>query len=99
MEQINNIKSLTQVRSRNWQKARLLGFCIDTTILTEEEKIVYSEIKEKLFILKRNWDINTAKFLGHPLKPHKCNWCGKRSNVTYLYKEQNFCKKCFKTYE
>ena len=88
-----------EVRMRNWNYARLLGFGLNTNILTEEEKVIYASIEELKKKLVANWDFNTEKFVGHPLKPFKCHWCGKRSNKEYRLvdpitnKEENWCYK------
>lgn len=80
---------------RNWQKARLLGFCLNESVLTEIELRLYYEAKANLNTIINLWDSSTEELLGHKLKPHKCFWCGKRSNKSYISEEdgRNYCKK------
>lgn len=84
-----------EIRTRNWQKARLMGFNLDSRILTVKEKEIYSLILEHKKILIDFWDNNTEELIGYPLPPYKCNWCGKRSNKEHLINGDNFCMKHF----
>ena len=48
-------------RRRNWQKRRLLGgFHLDTTILSEPEKELYTIVRERVKTLVENWDSESA---------------------------------------
>ena len=93
-----------KVSLRNWQKARLTGFYIDVTVLSREEADQYFKAKAILQEILINWDDNTEKLIGHKLPPHKCDWCGKRSNILHLTPENritggdrsNWCYKHFK---
>jgi len=76
---------------RNWQKARLAGFCLDRTLLTETEKYKYAIILEYKESLLKNWDGNTEVLIGHDLPPYKCYWCGRRGTRQYLVEGINFC--------
>ena len=67
-------------RRRNWMKARIMGIAFDTLVFSESEKAIANSIKANLDILKELWDEQSEK-LGMKLKPHKCYFCGKRSNV------------------
>lgn len=58
-------KLQTLARKRNFNKFRLLGFELDNTALTEEERMLYRTFKEGLL---ENWNART-KILG--LKPSK----------------------------
>ena len=82
-----------QIRTRNWQKARLAGFGMNDIVMTDREREVYQQIMRLKFELLDMWDVNTEILIGHPLPPYKCNWCGRRSNVEYLFKDENFCYK------
>ena len=82
---------------RNWQKARLAGFCLDRTLLTETEVYYYAQILELKDQLLKNWDGNTEVLIGHELPPHKCWDCGKRSTRQYLVDGTNYCYKHSKT--
>jgi hypothetical protein len=81
-------------RHRNWAKLRLTGFNLDTKFLSTNEKRIYAEIQEKMKLLKDYWD-EESMALGMELKPHKCHWCGKRSNQAYMDGDNNYCKKHF----
>ena len=85
--------------TRNWAKRRLLGFNLDTKILTKEEKIMYANALSALKHLRDNWDKNTEIVLDTKLRPYKCSWCGKRSSKEHLVdiekgESRNFCNKC-----
>ena len=48
-------------RRRNWQKRRLLGgFHLDTTILSEPERELYTIVRERVNTLVENWDSESA---------------------------------------
>jgi hypothetical protein len=83
-------------KERNWQKARLMGFNLHESVLTDAEKIIYRTIVELKNTLLEGWDSNTETLIGHPLPPFKCSWCGKRSNVPHNYRGHNYCFKHFK---
>lgn len=44
-----------KARNRNWAKARLLGFNLDSSVLTNEEKVEYNKARINLQILIANW--------------------------------------------
>lgn len=90
--------TVEQTRERNWAKARLLGHPVPSNnLLTEEENKLMQQIVQLKGKLLDNWDSNTEVLIGHPLPPHKCHFCGRRSNVqhTTYYNEIpiNVCKK------
>lgn len=85
-----------KVKLRNWQKARLIGFNLDSSVLGDSEKARYNEILRLKESLLNDWDTNTEVLIGHPLPPYKCTWCGKRSNVAYEFDGKNYCAKDFK---
>lgn len=87
-----------QIRTRNWNKARLMGFCLDTRVLTPIEKLLYQKAMDSLKALELGWDSNTESYIGHLLKPHKCKWCGKRSNVPHIFNNENYCAHCYNIY-
>lgn len=76
---------------RNWQKARLAGFCLNKSLLTELERYNYAIIEQYQEAMLKNWDKHTAKLIGHELPPHKCKWCGRRGTKEYLVKGENYC--------
>lgn len=85
---------MIDVKIRNWQKARLVGFRLDESVLTVTERKLYYEAMDKLNEIEDLWDSNTEALIGHKLKPYKCFWCGKRSNKSYISSDgQNYCKK------
>lgn len=88
--------TIQQIRLRNWHKARLKGFCLDTSILTEAEKELYLKARELLHHLESNWDSQTEILIGHPLPLYKCSWCGKRSKRECIYEGTNYCPKHYK---
>lgn len=85
-------------RTRNWQKARLTGFNLDPSVMSVMEQLMYSQIRDLKNQLLHHWDNNTESLIGHPLPPHKCSWCGKRSNMEYKYEDMNYCSKHFNEY-
>lgn len=86
-----------KARTRNWNKARLMGITINSSILTDIEKLIAHQILQLRDRLIENWDENSEEFLGHSLKPFKCVWCGKRSNKEYIVDGDNYCYKHFKS--
>lgn len=67
--------------SRNWTKLRLLGIVIDTRNLTSKEQKLYSEILELKDEILQEWDKSTEEHLETKLKPYKCHFCSRRSNI------------------
>jgi hypothetical protein len=61
--------------SRNWLKARLLGFPLPHygTHLTESEQVAFNEIMALRNHLINNWDEN-SKALGMTVRPKKEIW-------------------------
>lgn len=86
---------MVNTKIRNWQKARLVGFRLDVSVLTENEKRLYDEAMANLNKIKDLWDFGTEEIIGHKLKPYKCFWCGRRSNKSYILEQdnRNYCKK------
>lgn len=89
------------IRVRNWQKARLMGFCLDIRVMTLGERKHYEAAMAELKLIKDHWDSGTEHLIGHSLRPYKCSLCGRRSNKSYLFNmglesERNYCKKHFK---
>ena len=76
---------------RNWQKARLAGFCLNITSLSSSEIACYKQMLDFKELMLKNWDKDTEKLIGHKLPPHKCSWCNKRSTKQYLVEGVNFC--------
>lgn len=92
------------IRTRNWQKARLTGFCLDTRVMTLGERKHYELAMAELKLIKDHWDSGTEKLISHPLKPYKCHYCGRRSNIEHLVDigqghTQNYCMKHFKEHQ
>lgn len=89
--------TVKQIRMRNWQKARIMGFIMNTDVLTSQEIAIYSQMLNLKVKFIDNWDENTELLIGHPLPPYKCEWCGKRSDKEYIVEGvlgiQNLCKK------
>lgn len=85
-----------RAKLRNWQKAKLIAFKLDESVLTEEEKELHRLIMEHKKTLLDFWDAETEKTTGHPPYPYKCIWCGRRSLREHLIGEDNYCKKHFK---
>lgn len=56
-------KKQTFARKRNWNKARVMGFTLDTTSLTDVEKAQYNEIKNILRSMIKHWE-EQNKILG-----------------------------------
>jgi len=83
-------------KERNWQKARLMGFTINVGVLTNEELVALSNAKWEIAKVLLNWDKNTEQLIGHPLPPHKCAWCGKRSKKQYIVNNETVCAKHYK---
>lgn len=82
---------------RNWNKFQLTGgFRLDLKALTPEERDTYYLIINLKNELLSYWDDNTEKHLETKLKPHKCQYCGKRSNVKYTLGQFTVCLKHFK---
>lgn len=48
---------------RNFTKLRLTGFGLDTTYLTEDERILYSRMKQISNELLLHWDENSKKVI------------------------------------
>ncbi len=90
-----------EARIRNWQKSRLVGFCLNTHGLTPEEIVVYKQMLELKEGLLTNWDSRSAAMANTPPKKYRC-WCGKRTNTEYinpnmsLYAVPYLCKAHFK---
>ena len=70
--------TINQIRTRNWQKARLTGFCLDHRVLSEGEKGLYEQMMVLRDSLLSTWDGQTELLIGHPLPPYKCCSCGRR---------------------
>lgn len=73
-------RTQVEVRTRNWNNARLKGFCLNSSSLTPREKEIYEEMMALKKTLIEAWDENSEIFLGYPLPPFKCCICGKRSD-------------------
>lgn len=54
--------------TRNWQKARLIGFNLDEYVLTDEEKDLYYEIRKIKRKLLDRWDFNTPIINSQPIE-------------------------------
>ena len=97
------MRTKQEIQRRNYAKFKLSGITFDTSVFTEPELMEVKLIQEHIKTLLGFWDLETEEFLGHKLKPHKCNWCGKRSNKKYIlvrfdFKDGvtrglNFCRK------
>lgn len=87
-------------RGRNWQKARVTGWGIDSICITMEEQEIMNQISILRRTLLDNWDRQTEAFFGHPLKPHKCRSCGCRSNIPHIHPDDlhNYCLKHYKLF-
>ena|SRR5688572_27335958 len=79
-----------QKRIRNWQKMRLMGFCLNEEGLSEEERRVYNFIKELKFEMLNHWDSETEILIGHPLSPYKCCRCQRRVKGDLVMREAGF---------
>ena len=53
--------------TRNWQKARLIGFHLDYSVLTEEEKRIVNTITGLRIQLLATWDSNSPIINNRPL--------------------------------
>lgn len=58
-----------QSSARNWNKARLIGFRVDTSVMTKEEIDIYADIKNKIAILLKNWERNGDEFFNREFRP------------------------------
>lgn len=94
-----------QKRLRNWQKMRLIGFNLDSDVLTEVEQRMWFEASERLMMLLESWDSQTEVLIGHPLLPHRCCSCNKRVDGRYMIAEEGegwnnlyFCNKHHEQY-
>lgn len=87
-----------QKRTRNWQKARLIGFGMNDIVMTPDEQDLFQELMRIKFRLLDNWDSQTEILIGHPLPPYKCYWCGKRGTVPHMYCGNNYCSKHYKEF-
>lgn len=85
-----------KARTRNWQKARLKGFYLDTTVLTADELVLLEQMNTFMIKLLVGWDMNTYKMLDKPMPLFKCSYCGKRGNVPHKVEEYNYCFKHYK---
>lgn len=74
-----------QARIRNWNKARLTGFCLNKNTLTTDEVDLYIKMIRLQNELLKKWDTNTAAITGREIPPYKC-WCGKRTKIERLSK-------------
>jgi hypothetical protein len=83
-------------RNRNWQKARLMGFHIDITNLTEDEQMYIESIRFSIKQLLNNWDVSTYLLVNKPMPEFKCVFCGRRSNKSHFIEAQNYCLKHYK---
>ena len=88
---------------RNWAKLRILGITTNISILSKEEVIEWNIIKASLDKLRANWDKNTEIVLDIKLKPYKCDFCGRRSNVKYemdaeILGNSILCKKHYESF-
>lgn len=85
---------MSKATERNWNKGRLIGFCLNTSTLTNPERLLYQEILNIKDELVKGWDKQTEVFTGNPIaRPYKC-WCGKRSKIARLsqkYPDQYLC--------
>jgi len=93
----------TLAQKRNYHKRRLMGAIAifspyNDPHLTTTERNFHFAIREHIQGLIDFWD-KESENLGLTIRPHKCFWCGKRSNKSYLIEEKNYCCKCFKTYK
>lgn len=86
----------TKAKIRNWTKARLVSFRVDTTVLTEMEKIQANRINQEIRQLLEDWDIST-EVLGFKVKPYQCSICGRRS--TGKYEDEHGMFYCLKHYK
>lgn len=58
----------TKARTRNWAKARLMGFILDINSLSAEESYRYGKIKLIIKDMLDNWDKNTVEVGFKPRK-------------------------------
>jgi|JI6StandDraft_1071083.scaffolds.fasta_scaffold01817_19 hypothetical protein len=86
----------TKAKIRNWTKARLVSFRVDTTVLTEMEKIQANRINQEIRQLLEDWDIST-EVLGFKVKPYQCSVCGRKS--TGKYEDEDGMLYCLKHYK
>lgn len=86
----------TKAKIRNWTKARLVSFRVDTTVLTEMEKIQANRINQEIRQLLEDWDIST-EVLGFKVKPYQCSICGRKS--TGKYEDEHGMFYCLKHYK
>ncbi len=86
----------TKAKIRNWTKARLVSFRVDTTVLTEMEKIQANRINQEIRQLLEDWDIST-EVLGFKVKPYQCSVCGRKS--TGKYEDEHGIPYCLKHYK
>jgi hypothetical protein len=85
--------TITEIKNRNWQKARLTGFCLDANVLSDRELFIYKELIRFKKMLLQDWDSEYETLLGHKLKPYKCKCCGRRSDNNYILEDVNYCYK------
>jgi len=85
-----------RARIRNWTKARITSFYLDTTVMTENEKGITNRIYELLQDLKIHWDANSAE-LGFKVKPYQCSFCRRKS--TGKYEDEDGMSYCLKHYK
>ena len=50
-------------RARNWAKARIIGFSIQNTLLSEKERILLKDIYLLKKELLKDWDKNSKELL------------------------------------
>lgn len=90
-----------EARIRNWQKSRLVGFCLNITGLTPVEIELYEKMLELKDELLEHWDTRSAFMAEVPPKKYRC-WCGSRTDIEYinpqmsLYSVPYLCKKHYK---
>jgi uncharacterized Zn-finger protein len=80
-------------RKRNWMLLQLKGMHtvsknVNKDTLNPGELEAFKSIENQIKRLIENWDGNSAT-LGLHLKPHKCEFCGKRSDRAYWLEDSN----------
>ena len=83
-----------QAQIRNHTKLKLMGFCLNTEMLTEDEKELYTSMRKIQKVLIKNWDENTAK-LDFKVLQHHCDFCNKKVSDKYSALGRFYCKKHF----
>jgi len=96
MAQRYEVPLAERARIRNWTKARITGFHIDTSVMTENEKRITGRIYELLQDLKVHWDVNSEE-LGFNVKPYQCSICQRKS--TGKYEDEHGMFYCLKHYK